>query len=523
MSVNTGMTLEEQFALDNNSLYLQATALYPNAGTIWQLNGLTGPRYGYMTGIVMTISGTGNVLVGGFASGSNLTLQYGDLTLLKGATFFYSGGTADLELIFTSTSGDSTVNIPMEKLIDTYQAGTGIGITGHQVSIMLSPTAEPYINIDTNNYLSLNGVGSALSQYVPLTGMTGDITLTSFDKGIVMGGATSSSNNNFLMQIGTTGIYYDYASHDDKASQDYFSHFEMSNTGYSFNTDPNGILSEPGHAEVDLNNEGYDLRIMGASTSGILTIAPSGNNCSLNTSDFSYQCQCDMSLMDGFNKLVQSNTTGTSASNYTSVMENLSLGGYNFSCENNGKYKDGIFIRPHLFVFTKHDLTSNKSLDIEFETTSNTNSSKCFIVVQGFSGENNIAYLTMGDTNGDIVLIPGASGYIGLASQVLPETSPAIIGSTAKPFTEGHFGKVLTASGGYAVAGGTSTQMLMADGSTKNDIYTMAVSAGYSGTENDFNKDIASVKGLSGVLSNINTTLATHTTAIAALQAKVGI
>ena len=51
----------------------------------------------------------------------------------------------------------------------------------------------------------------------------------------------------------------------------------------------------------------------------------------------------------------------------------------------------------------------------------------------------------------------------------------------------------------------------------------MAVSAGYSGTENDFNKDIASVKGLSGVLSNINTTLATHTIAIAALQAKVGI
>lgn len=95
--------------------------------------------------------------------------------LVRSGSVVGTGSEAKIVLVL-NTSDDSgtqsTVEIPVNSLVDEYTAGNGVNITGRAVSVKIDPSSDEFLTVSENG-VKLSGVNTAISEAV--SGLEEDI------------------------------------------------------------------------------------------------------------------------------------------------------------------------------------------------------------------------------------------------------------------------------------------------------------------------------------------------------------
>lgn len=93
---------------------------------------------------------------------SHGTINIPQDTFLDGATF--DGATSILTLTFNTASGKESIEVPMQKLVDTYTAGNGLSVTDKKFDLVIK-AGEKYLEV-TADGIATKGIDDAIKSAI---------------------------------------------------------------------------------------------------------------------------------------------------------------------------------------------------------------------------------------------------------------------------------------------------------------------------------------------------------------------
>lgn len=93
---------------------------------------------------------------------SHGTINIPQDTFLAGATF--DGATSILTLTFNTASGKEAIEVPMQKLVDTYTAGNGLSVTDKKFDLVIK-SGEKYLEV-TADGIATKGIDEAIESAI---------------------------------------------------------------------------------------------------------------------------------------------------------------------------------------------------------------------------------------------------------------------------------------------------------------------------------------------------------------------
>lgn len=93
---------------------------------------------------------------------SHGTINIPQDTFLAGATF--DGATSILTLTFNTASGKEAIEVPMQKLVDTYTAGNGLSVTDKKFDLVIK-SGEKYLEV-TADGIATKGIDDAIQSAI---------------------------------------------------------------------------------------------------------------------------------------------------------------------------------------------------------------------------------------------------------------------------------------------------------------------------------------------------------------------
>ena len=93
---------------------------------------------------------------------SHGTINIPQDTFLAGATF--DGATSILTLTFNTASGKEAIEVPMQKLVDTYTAGNGLSVTDKKFDLVIK-SGEKYLEV-TADGIATKGIDDAIKSAI---------------------------------------------------------------------------------------------------------------------------------------------------------------------------------------------------------------------------------------------------------------------------------------------------------------------------------------------------------------------